>query len=569
MKMQLSALIVLAATCLGLSAAPATAQTAENFARDIPMWRTVVDGVMGGRSTANIGQSASGHLLFDGRLSLENNGGFSQIRAGVSGLDGTEAIELRVRGDGRTYKFDIRTSNVRMMAGSFQQDFATESGRWTTVVLPIDDFRLYSFGRLVRNAPQIESGLIDSVGITLSDKQPGPFALEIASIRALGSVTQNAANATNSLGAVATQAGLTTLLELVAATELSLPDGDVTIFAPTNQAFADLPRSEIRRLLSTAGRDDARSILTYHVVPGRLSAADLLSRRTITTANGQRLAVSTDGGIAIGGAGLLAADVPFDGGVVHVIDAVLLPQLDTIRALASSTDALSTLSAAVSAARLDDLLGPENGPWTVFAPANSAFAALPDGTLDGLLDDREALTRVLGLHVVPGRLYADDLLSARRARSLNGEPLRFEISGGKLTVGGAGVIAADIEASNGVVHLIDEVLLPEQTMSTSRSISAEAIRLSEKAISLGAPLFNDGQQGACAAIYEVTIEAMIGLGGDRLGDDVIRRLRRGLEAGRDNHNMTERAWTYRRALDDVYSILSNRERARPVADMRH
>ncbi|MEO1129953.1 MAG: CIA30 family protein, partial [Planctomycetota bacterium] len=477
MKMQLPALILLAATCLGVSAAPAAAQTAENFARDIPMWRTVVDGVMGGRSSANIGQSSSGHLLFDGRLSLENNGGFSQIRAGVSGLDGAEAIELRVRGDGRTYKFDIRTSNVRMMAGSFQQDFETESGRWTTLVLPISDFRLYSFGRLVRNAPEIESGLIDSVGITLSDKQPGPFQLEIASIRALGSSTRNVANnqtnAENSLGAVATGAGLTTLLELVTATELTLPEGDVTIFAPTNQAFAELPlpSAEIRRLQSAAGRDDARSILSYHVVPGRLSAADLLSRRSITTANGQRLAISTDGGISIDGAGLLAADVAFDGGVVHVIDAVLLPQLDTIRALASSTDALSTLSAAVSAARLDDLLGPENGPWTVFAPANSAFAALPDGALDGLLEDRQALTRVLGLHVVPGRLYADDLLSARRARSLNGDPLTFEIAGGKLTVGGAGVIAADIEASNGVIHLIDEVLLPQQTMSASPSPS--------------------------------------------------------------------------------------------------
>ncbi|MEO1128602.1 MAG: hypothetical protein AAFX05_02715, partial [Planctomycetota bacterium] len=98
--------------------------------------------------------------------------------------------------------------------------------------------------------------------------------------------------------------------------------------------------------------------------------------------------------------------------------------------------------------------------------------------------------------------------------------------------------------------------------------SAEAIRLSEKAISLGAPLFNDGQQGACAAIYEVTIEAMIGLGGDRLGEDVTRRLRRGLEAGRAEHTATERAWAYRRALDDVYTTLSNRERARPIAEMR-
>ncbi|MBL8756980.1 MAG: CIA30 family protein [Phycisphaerae bacterium] len=154
-------------------------------------WRVVLDGVMGGRSTGAVVRKESGTLEFSGNLSLENNGGFSQIRSAVSGdlFAGMHGIEITVRGDGRDYNFDIRCTHARVMAGGFQRTFTTQDGKWTTLRMPFEDFRLHSFGRLVSGAPPIVPTSIESIGITLSDKKPGPFMLEVASIRAFGQTT--------------------------------------------------------------------------------------------------------------------------------------------------------------------------------------------------------------------------------------------------------------------------------------------------------------------------------------------------------------------------------------------
>eukprot|EP01025_Chloroclados_australasicus_P010807 TRINITY_DN14552_c0_g1_i1.p3 TRINITY_DN14552_c0_g1~~TRINITY_DN14552_c0_g1_i1.p3 ORF type:complete len:144 (-),score=35.95 TRINITY_DN14552_c0_g1_i1:28-459(-) len=138
-----------------------------------------------------------------------------------------------------------------------------------------------------------------------------------------------------------------------------------------------------------------------------------------------------------------------------------MPELRSITAIASETPDLSTLVAAVKAAGLADQLGPENGPWTVFAPVNSAFATLPDGAVEALLEpeNRQQLVGILALHVVPGRLEARDLMGAGKTQTLAGEVIGFGIDKGTLQVNGSSIIASDIQAGNGVVHLIDAVLL--------------------------------------------------------------------------------------------------------------
>lgn len=130
--------------------------------------------------------------------------------------------------------------------------------------------------------------------------------------------------------------------------------------------------------------------------------------------------------------------------------------------LAAGNDNLSTLVAAVQAAELDDLLA-NGGPFTVFAPTDEAFAALPDGTVEMLLmpENREMLASILKLHVVPDKVKADDLSDGMRAETANGESLMFSIGYGGATVNNADIIATDIMASNGVVHVIDTVILPE------------------------------------------------------------------------------------------------------------
>lgn len=119
----------------------------------------------------------------------------------------------------------------------------------------------------------------------------------------------------------------------------------------------------------------------------------------------------------------------------------------------------TTLVKAVQAAGLvDTLKGP--GPFTVFAPTDEAFAKLPAGTLDGLLKDKEALTKVLTYHVVPGKVMAADVKPGE-AKTVQGQSVTLSTAGGKVMVDGATVVTADVAASNGVIHVIDSVILPK------------------------------------------------------------------------------------------------------------
>ena len=126
---------------------------------------------------------------------------------------------------------------------------------------------------------------------------------------------------------------------------------------------------------------------------------------------------------------------------------------------ASSADDFTTLVTAVKAAGLVDTLKGE-GPFTVFAPTDEAFAKIPKDTLDSLLADKEALTQVLTYHVVPGKVMAADVTGLTGAQTVQGDNLKIDTSSG-VKVDGANVVATDIEASNGVIHVIDTVLMPE------------------------------------------------------------------------------------------------------------
>lgn len=137
-----------------------------------------------------------------------------------------------------------------------------------------------------------------------------------------------------------------------------------------------------------------------------------------------------------------------------------MPSMNLVET-AVSVDDLSTLVAAVQAGDLvETLSGP--GPFTVFAPTNAAFAALPDGTVETLLqpENKTQLQGVLTFHVVPGKLMASDLSDGQMLTTVNGAQLEVSISGGNVMIGGATVAMADVQASNGVAHVIDTVLLP-------------------------------------------------------------------------------------------------------------
>ncbi len=146
----------------------------------------------------------------------------------------------------------------------------------------------------------------------------------------------------------------------------------------------------------------------------------------------------------------------------------LLAGAGEVRAQAASPDivdvavaagSFETLVAAVQAAGLVDVLKGE-GPFTVFAPTDEAFAQLPEGTVAALLEDIEALTAILTYHVVPGRVMAADVVGISSAETVQGGDLAIAVVNGVVRINDAAVVAADVEASNGVIHVIDAVLLP-------------------------------------------------------------------------------------------------------------
>ncbi|MFG0299540.1 MAG: fasciclin domain-containing protein [Phycisphaerales bacterium JB047] len=264
--------------------------------------------------------------------------------------------------------------------------------------------------------------------------------------------TAVAAGSFNTLAAALTKADLIGALK---------GKGPFTVFAPTDEAFAKLPKGTVESLLKPENRDMLISILTYHVVPGELDAGEVLGSATLTTLNGQRVDISKKDA-SIDGVSIVKTDIECTNGVIHVIDEVILPQSDTILEIASSAGSFNTLAAALEAADLIDAISGD-GPLTVFAPTDEAFAALPDGTLDMLLqpENKDKLRSILLYHVVEGRVYADQAIEAGEAATLQGGEVKIKKSWGDVKVNDAKVVTPDLEASNGVIHVIDRVILPK------------------------------------------------------------------------------------------------------------
>lgn len=238
-------------------------------------------------------------------------------------------------------------------------------------------------------------------------------------------------------------------------------EGPFTVFAPTDEAFAKLPAGTIETLLKPENKAKLAAVLTYHVVKGNVKAADVAKLTGATTLNGQRLDVATKDGVKVDAANVVKTDIECSNGVIHVIDAVILPAMDNIPATAKNAGKFATLLAAAQAAGLVDALSSE-GPLTVLAPTDEAFAKLPKGTVETLLkpENKGKLAEVLKYHVIEGRVYSTDALAAKEAKTLQGTSVMFKAGDGGAMVNNAKLVATDIDASNGVIHVIDTVIMP-------------------------------------------------------------------------------------------------------------
>jgi uncharacterized surface protein with fasciclin (FAS1) repeats len=241
-------------------------------------------------------------------------------------------------------------------------------------------------------------------------------------------------------------------------------EGPFTVFAPTDAAITALIEAlEITAddLLALPNLGD---ILQYHVVAGAAMSGDLTDGQEIETLLGENVTVTINmDGVFINDAQVTVADIEADNGVVHVIDAVLLPPApatNTVVDIIVNSEDHTTLETAVVAAGLVETLSGE-GPFTVFAPTDAAFANLPEGTLEAVLADNDLLTAILTYHVVGSTALSTDLSDGMMVTTLNGADVTVTIDMDmNVFINNAQVTVADIAADNGVVHVIDAVLLP-------------------------------------------------------------------------------------------------------------
>ena len=272
-------------------------------------------------------------------------------------------------------------------------------------------------------------------------------------------------------------------------------EGPFTVFAPTEEAFAAaLAALGMSAEDLLADTELLTAVLTYHVLPVAAPAEVVvtLDGQSVATVGGAEVVISVaDGVVMVNDATVVTADIAASNGVIHVIDTVLLPPIDaaaepeamdaapepeamdaapdaaelgTVVDVAVGSGAFPTLVAAVQAAGLVDVLSGE-GPFTVFAPTEEAFAAALAAlgmSAEDLLADTELLTAVLTYHVLPVAAPAEVVvtLDGQSVATVGGAEVVISVADGVVMVNDATVVTADIAASNGVIHVIDTVLLP-------------------------------------------------------------------------------------------------------------
>ena len=297
-----------------------------------------------------------------------------------------------------------------------------------------------------------------------------PITILAVGALALGPRAQTPAEAAETKSAkdiVATAIGAGSFQTLVAAVQAAglvetlQGKGPFTVFAPTDEAFAKLGKATIADLLKPENKAKLTAILTYHVVGAQLPAAQVVTQKEVTSVQGSPLAIVVDkAGVTVGTAKIVKTDVMAKNGVIHVIDSVLLPP-ENIVATAAKAGKFKTLLAAATAAGLADTLA-NDGPFTVFAPTDEAFAKLGKDTIADLLkpENKAKLAAILKYHVVAGRVNAAAVVKLTSAKTLQGTTVAVKVEKGQVSVNDANVVATDVIAGNGVIHIIDSVLLP-------------------------------------------------------------------------------------------------------------
>ena len=257
----------------------------------------------------------------------------------------------------------------------------------------------------------------------------------------------------DSLVAAVIQADLLTTLQ---------GEGPFTVFAPTDQAFVDAGIN-----LSSLDNDEGKSILSdillYHVLSGSVQSSEVTDGLTATAVNGDILTFTVGDSVIVNDATVITPDVMASNGVIHVIDKVLTPpaDLENIPTVAQSTGIHNSLVSALIHANLVGVLSGE-GPYTVFAPTDAAFEEFGLNLSDFDTEaENETLAKILSYHVAMGSVMSSSITNGMEVNSLVQEPISVSVFNGSVILNGEALVTqADVMTSNGVIHVINKVLMP-------------------------------------------------------------------------------------------------------------
>jgi uncharacterized surface protein with fasciclin (FAS1) repeats len=273
---------------------------------------------------------------------------------------------------------------------------------------------------------------------------------------------------TDNLVQLATKLGANTLVKLVTDAGLAqtlTTGGPFTVFGPTDAAFAKVPKAILDKLMKD--KKLLADVLKYHVNAGRVYSSSLsneLLDPSLLMVDGKaadiRINIYPGSKVTADGSPIVLVDQNATNGVIHVLDRVMYPiPLRSIPVeITEQRGRFSTLLTAVTKANLVTTLS--GGPFTLFAPTNDAFAKVPPEILNKLLANVTALTDVLTYHVISGTIFSAGLSNGEMAKTVEGKPVNVQIGADGVMINTAKVIEADLAVTNGVIHVIDTVLLP-------------------------------------------------------------------------------------------------------------
>ena len=297
---------------------------------------------------------------------------------------------------------------------------------------------------------------------------------------------ENQSAPTNNIIETAQQAGnFTTLLAALEATNLTsvLSDtsAEFTVFAPTDEAFEAVGEKMLNTLL--ANPDVLSSILKQHVLASKVDSVTAMSLngKSAETVQGNQQAIainSETNTLTFGGANITMTDINTTNGFIHVIDAVVVGDIElpqsygTLADVATSNGNFTTLLAALNATGLDTLVADPTNTFTVFAPTDAAFAALGQDTIDALLADTDTLKNILQYHLIADATVLQDAAVSvatsenNKASMANGDMASLTYVDSTLFINDAAVTAANVTADNGVIHVLNKVIMPPKDMGT-------------------------------------------------------------------------------------------------------